>query len=75
MKLKIEILREHMEAGNWDAAIKFAAKFPQLGNERNAILSAKDAINNPRFYRQLKKDPVALIEEGRLALLRRYPKR
>jgi hypothetical protein len=75
MRLKIDILREYMNAERWEDAIKFAAKFPQLGDERNVILSAKDAINNPGFYRQIKKDPAALIEAGRLALLRRYPQK
>jgi hypothetical protein len=75
MRLKIDILRELMAENKWNDAIKFAAKFHDLGSEKAAITRAKDALNNPEFYRQLKKDPSALIEEGRFALLRRYPQR
>ena len=72
MVTKLSQLMVMIEAGDWLAAIKFAAKFPDLGSERDAILRAKDAIHNPDFYRQIKKDPDALIEAGRSALIRKY---
>ncbi len=75
MQLKIETLREHIQGGRRVEAIKFAAKFPRLGAGRNAILSAKDAIQNPDFYRQLKKDPEAVIQAGWQALLLQYSPR
>jgi len=69
---KISILREFMAAGQWREAIKLAASFPRLGDERGAILSARGAFTNPSFYRQIGKDPEALIAAGRDALTRRY---
>jgi hypothetical protein len=72
MVTKLSQLMAMIEAGEWLAAIKFAAKFPDLGSERDFILRAKDAIHNPDFYRQIKKDPAALIEEGKAALVRKY---
>ncbi len=72
MVTKLSQLMTIIEAGDWLAAIKFAAKFPDLGSERDSILRAKDAIHNPDFYRQIKKDPDGLIEAGKAALLRRY---
>jgi hypothetical protein len=75
MVTKLSQLMAMIEAGDWIAAIKFAAKFPDLGKERDSILRAKDAIHNPDFYRQIKKDPESLIEAGKDALRRRYPLR
>jgi hypothetical protein len=72
MVTKLSQLMAMIEAGDWLAAIKFAAKFPDLGKERDFILRAKDAINNPDFYRQIKRDPAALIKEGKAALVRKY---
>jgi hypothetical protein len=74
MQTKLSQLVALMKAEQWDAAIKFAAKFPDLGDEKANITRAKDAILNPRFYQQLGRDVPALIQEGRAALLRRYGK-
>ena len=72
MATKLSQLMVMIEACDWIAAIKFAAKFPDLGKERDDVLRAKDAINNPEFYRQIKKDPDSLIETGKAALVRKY---
>ena len=72
MVTKLSQLMAMIETGDWLAAIKFAAKFPVLGKERDDILRAKDAILNPDFYRQIKKDPDSLIEAGKAALVRKY---
>lgn len=72
---KIETLRALMASGDWPGAIRFAAKFPQLGSARDDILRAKDALNNPGFYRQLGRDPDALVSEGKAALCRSYSPR
>lgn len=70
---KIDLLRDHMAAGQWHDAIKLAAKFPRLGDHKAAITRAKDAIVNPGFCRQLGRDPDALIDAGIAALRDRYP--
>lgn len=69
---QLEILRGHMAREDWQAAIKLAASFPQLGAEKVPISRAWEAIARPDFCRQLKRDPAVLIEEGKAALRRRY---
>lgn len=69
---QLEILRGHMARDDWQAAIKLAASFPQLGAEKVPIVRAWEAIARPDFCRQLKRDPAVLIEEGKAALRRRY---
>lgn len=72
METKISKLLAMMDSEDWLNAIKFAAKFHDLGCERDFILRAKDAIHNPLFFQQIKKDPELLIAEGKSALRRRY---
>lgn len=72
MKTKLSILREHMAAGRWREAIRLAARFPQLGDQRGAILDAQLAYTSPDFCRGIRKDPAALIEAGIAALRARY---
>lgn len=61
-----------MAAGDWDRAITFAARFQQLGDARNDILSAREALLRPDFQRQLGRDPATLRAVGIAALQRRY---
>lgn len=70
---KLSIVKDHMAAGNWQKAISVAAKFPDLGQQRNAILDAHLAYTSPDFCRQIKKDPAALIAGGIEAIKARYP--
>ena len=56
----------------WVDAIKFAAKFPTLGKQCSDITRAKEAINNPDFYRQMNKDPDELIKIGIAAIRQRF---
>lgn len=72
LKTKLSEVREAAAAGNWKQAILKAAKFGDLGNERNDILSAREAINRPDFMRQLRRDPETLIAAGINALKQRY---
>lgn len=72
MEKKIDKLAIMMKEGNWEAAIKFAAKFPRLGKERNAILTASSAILSPDFYKSMGKDIDALIQNGIDALKTKY---
>jgi len=71
-KSKLSTLREHMEAGRWRDAIRLAARFPQLGDQRGAILDAQMAYTNPEFARGIRKDPEQLIAAGIAALRARY---
>lgn len=69
---KLSQLRAHMEAGEWEKAIAIAARFPRLGAIRNAVLDAHMAVTNPRFVVGLRKDPAALIDAGKAALVGAY---
>ncbi len=72
METKLSKLKAAAAAGDWPGAIRIAARFPQLGEERGAILGAHQAIIRPEFCRQIGKDPEAEIEAGIAALHARY---
>lgn len=72
MEKKIDTLKALMASGEWSKAIKFAAKFPRLGAERDAILSASSALLSPGLYRGMGRDVDAIVEAGKLALMARY---
>jgi len=69
---KIVTLRRHMARGDWRMALRLAASFGQLGAHKAAIKRAHEAYTNGDFYRQIGKDPDALIAEGIAALKDRY---
>ncbi len=72
MKKKIDILIDLIKAGKDAEALSLAAKFPNLGEHRDAIIEGDSARKNPAFYRQIKKDPSKLYEDGVKALHQRY---
>jgi len=72
MKTKLDTLRDAADRGDWRGAIAIAARFPQLGAHRAAVLDAHTAYTNPRFLAQLGRDPAAAIAEGRAALIAKY---
>lgn len=69
---KLSIVREHMAAGRWQEAIRLAAKFPDLGTQKEAITRAHGCYSNPRFFTQLGIDCDAAKEAGKQALIARY---
>ncbi len=71
---KVNAVRDAMRADDWHRAIILAAKFPRLGDEAAAIMRAREAILRPAFQVAIGKDPAALIEAGRAALVRRFGK-
>ena len=72
MKTKLETLKTAYAEKNFKKAIGIAAKFPDLGKERNAILDAHLAFTNPRWVTGLGKSVEACIESGVAALRSRY---
>ncbi|WP_412545806.1 hypothetical protein [Maricaulis sp. MIT060901] len=72
METKIDKIRAAVAQDDWPTALRIAARFPRLGNAKAAIERGHGALTNPAFYRQVGKDPVALIEEGKRALRERY---
>lgn len=69
---KIDALRALMATGAWTKALALAARFPELGEHRDAIKRGHEAGAHPRFYTSLGKDPAALVAEGIAALKARY---
>jgi hypothetical protein len=74
MERKIDKLREAMDSNDWKTALGIAARFPRLGTQREAIQLGWSALTNPGFYRQIGKDPDALVHAGVRALKERYQK-
>lgn len=71
---KLSQLRAIMAAGDKKQALAFAAKFPQLGKHRDAILRGHQAFTNPSFVTAIKRDPKQDIEAGWAALCTAYQK-
>lgn len=71
---KLAAIRAAMAAEDWEEAIQIAGKFQRLGEHGAAIRTARDAINNRRFYEQLGKNVDELIAAGIAALKERYNK-
>lgn len=69
---KVEVLAGMMNAGDCLGALRLAASWPKLGEQEKAIRQGWAAESNPGFYRQIDKDPNALIAEGIAALKVRY---
>jgi hypothetical protein len=72
METKLSKLEAAATAADWPLALRIAAKFPRLGEHKAAIVRAHEAYENARFYRQIGKNPDALIESGIKALRERY---
>ena len=72
METKLSKVKIAAGAGDWRTAILLAAKFGELGKQRNAILSAREAYLRPEFQRQLQRNPENLIASGITALKERY---
>jgi hypothetical protein len=71
---KLSQLKAAMRAGDWELALRVAARFPRLGEHAAAIRRGHEAYTNSRFYQQIDKDPEALKEKGKRALIERYGK-
>ena len=69
---KLDAVLSAMNEGDWNDAIKLAAKFPRLGPQSKAIMQANEAIMRPAFQRQLGRDTAKLIDAGKAALIERY---
>jgi len=72
MTKKLDTLRAAAATGDWQAAVSIAARFPRLGQIRNAVLDAHTAYTNPRFLRQVGRDPEQAKAAGRDALISYY---
>jgi len=69
---KLAQLKAAWAAGDQIGALRIASRFGDLGAHADPIRRAWDAHKNAAFYRQIKKDPEALIAAGFAALADRY---
>jgi|10_taG_2_1085330.scaffolds.fasta_scaffold15437_3 hypothetical protein len=69
---KITKLRHAMRDENWQLALRIAARFPRLGQQKTDIVRAHEALAHPHFYRQLGREPGELVRRGIAALKTRY---
>jgi hypothetical protein len=72
LQTKLAQVQAAMRAGDWPRAFSIASKFARLGPQRAAILRAQAARLSPGLYRQLGRDPVAIIEAGKAAMRERF---
>jgi hypothetical protein len=68
---KLASVRAAILQGDWDSAIKLAARVTLFGKNAEAIQRGKDALLNPDMYRQLGRDPEKLRAEAISALRER----
>lgn len=68
METKLSQLKAKYASGDKIGALAIAAKFPRLGEFKEAIQKAWAAHKDPGFYRQIGQDPDALKEAGFKAL-------
>lgn len=72
METKASQLRKMISDGDWHGALRMAARFPRLGEHKEAIQLGWSALTNRSFYKQIGKNPDVLIEAGIAALKQRY---
>ncbi len=72
METKLAKLKTAYAAGDTAGTLRIAAKFGQLGPQREAITRAWQALQSPEFYRELGLDPATLVAVGMAAIRARY---
>lgn len=69
---KLSLVRDAYERGDYRAALRIAAKFPQLGTSKAAIERGWLAITNPDFTTAIGRVPETDIAAAVAALAERY---
>jgi hypothetical protein len=72
MQTKVQQLRRYMADGDYRAALRLAASWPQLGEHRDAITCGWAAMSHPAFYEAIGKDPSVLVAHGLDAIRSRF---
>lgn len=60
-------------AGRKEEALRIAAKFPDLGEQKARITRGHQARLRPDFYKEIGHDPDALYADALKAMTERYP--
>lgn len=70
---KLSTLKLFMAVGDHRAALKLAASWGRgLGDEQEVITRGWEAMARPQFYRDIGKDPDALVAAGLAAIRSKY---
>lgn len=69
---KLSQVRAAYERGDFKTALRIAAKFPQLGEQKVAIERGWMALTRPDFVREIGRKPDDDIAAGVAALAARY---
>ena len=72
MQTKTDKIKKAIEAGDARKAISLASKFFDRSAETQLYKQAQSAANNPGFYRQIGKDPDAIIAAAMDNLTHRF---
>lgn len=72
MQTKLAKLKELAAANDWRGALRLAASFARLGDDKAVIVRGHEAFGNARFAVQLGRDPAVDIAAGIAALCARY---
>ncbi len=74
MVSKLQQIRDALARGDSRIALKIAASFPSLGEQKTAITRGWEACVRPELYRQMGCDVDQLITDGVAAVRERYDK-
>ena len=72
MITKSDQIKAHLSAGDNLKAISMASKFFDRGEDTHLFKQAQSAAQNPGFYRQIGKDPAAIIAAAVVRLTQRF---
>ena len=72
MENKSDKIRAALANGDTRKAISLASKFFDRSDETQLYKQAQAAIGNPGFYRQIGKDPEAIVDAAVAALSQRF---
>jgi len=69
---KLSLIRDALAAGDEITAVRIAAKFPRLGEEKAVIERGWMAHTRPEFVRELGRDPAADFAAAVAAIKSKY---
>ena len=72
MQSKTDAIRDHMAAGDQLAALRIASRFFDRGADADVFKRGWGAHTNPSFYRQIGRDPEALVTAALQRLAARF---
>ena len=72
MQSKSSKIAAHLASGDTKRALAMASRFFDRSDETQLYKQAQAAANNPGFYRQIGKDPEAIVAEAIAHLQARF---